>query len=191
MDSETTMRLIYLSLLAVAIGGWALAEMRCRIGQSLRYLLVWGMIAMGLIAGFGLWNDVQSGLMGAKQSSDEGSITLPRAQDGHFYAELTINNKAIRFLIDTGATAMVLTKQDVASLGIDPEALNFDGEAFTANGSVSTAEVVLDQVSFGPYTDIGFAADVNDGDLAISLLGMTYLSLYRFSVTGDEMILSR
>ena len=191
MDSDTTMRLIYLSLLALAIGGWAMAEMRGRIGQSLHYLLVWGMIAMGLIAGYGLWNEVQTSLMGAKQSSDQGSITLPRAQDGHFYAELAINNRVIRFLIDTGATAMVLTKQDVASLGIDPEALKFDGEAFTANGSVRTAEVVLDQVSFGPYTDTGFAADVNDGDLDVSLLGMTYLSLYRVSVTGDEMILSR
>lgn len=191
MDGDTTARLIYLGLLAAAIGGWAVAEMRGRLSQSLRFLLIWGLIGVGLVAGFGLWNDLQRGLIGGQSVTAGGTITLPRAADGHFYADLTVEGQRVRFLIDTGASSIVLTKFDARKLGIDPDTLNFSDEAFTANGAVRTARVTLAQVALGPQIDREVAADVNDGDLDVSLLGMSYLSLYRMSVDGDQMVLSR
>lgn len=191
MDGDMVARLIYLGLLAAAVGGWAMVEMRGRLSQSLRYLLIWGFVAMGLIAGYGLWADVQRGLIGGQAVAEGGTITLPRAADGHFYVDLMVEGQTITFLVDTGASAMVLTKADVARLGIDPEALDFGGLAQTANGAVRTAAITLREVTLGPHTDRDFQANVNAGDLDISLLGMTYLSLYRFSVVGDQMKLSR
>lgn len=184
-------RLIYLGLLAAAVGGWAMVEMRGRLSQSLRYLLIWAFVAIGLIAGYGLWADVQRGLIGGQAVAKGGTITLPRAADGHFYVDLVVEGRTVTFLVDTGASAMVLTKADVTKLGIDPEALDFGGQAQTANGVVRTAAITLREVALGPHIDRDFPADVNDGDLDISLLGMTYLSLYRFSVVGDQMELSR
>jgi aspartyl protease family protein len=191
MDSDTTARLIYLSVLVAAVGGWALVEMRGKLSQSLRYFLVWGFIAFGLIASYGLWSDIKRGLIGGQSMAEGGTITLPRAPDGHFYADLLIEGQSINFLIDTGATTMVLTKSDVARIGIDPAALVYSGQALTANGAVRTATVRLSEVELGPHRDLDFAAEVNDGDLDISLLGMTYLSRYRISVAGDQMELSR
>lgn len=191
MDSETTARLIYLSLLAAAVGGWAIVEIRGRLNQSLRYMLIWGLIAVGLIAGNGLWKDIQRGLLEGQDVSEGGTINLPRAADGHFYVNLTIEEREIRFLVDTGASSMVLTKADVALLGRDPSTLDYRGQAFTANGAVRTAQIILGEVVLGPHRDVSFPADVNDGDLDVSLLGMTYLALYRFSVVGDQMTLSR
>ena len=191
MDSDTTARLIYLSILAAAIGAWALAEMRSRLSQSLRYLVVWGLIGVGLVAGYGLWRDVQRDLIGGQAVSEAGVITLPRAQDGHFYADLMVEGQMIHFLIDTGASSIVLTKSDARRLGLKPDALSYSGQAFTANGAVRTARITLTQITLGSHADTDVTADVNDGDLDVSLLGMSYLTLYRLSVVGDQMTLSR
>lgn len=191
MDGDTTARLIYLGLLAAAVGGWAIVEMRGRLSQSLRYLVIWGLIGVGLLAGYGLWNDVQRGLFGGQTASEDGVITLPRARDGHFYADVTVQGQRITFLIDTGASSIVLTKSDARKLGIDPETLDYTGEAFTANGAVRTASIRLRQFALGPHTDQDVSADVNDGDLDVSLLGMSYLALFRMTVAGDQMELSR
>ncbi len=191
MDGDTTARLIYLGLLAAAVGGWAVVEMRGRLNQSLRFLLIWALIGVGLVAGFGLWADLSRGLIGGQRVAEGGTIALPRAQDGHFYADLIVEGQPIHFLIDTGASSIVLTKFDARKLGINPETLNFSGEAFTANGAVRTARISLSRVALGPHEDRDVAADVNDGDLDVSLLGMSYLALYRMSVAGDQMELSR
>ena len=150
MDGDTTAQLIYLGLLAAAVGGWAITEMRGKLSQSLRFLLIWVFIAVGLVAGYGLWNDVKRGLSQAVQTTEGGTITLPRAEDGHFYIDLTIDNTPIQFLVDTGASSLVLTKSDAARLGFDPQTLDFNGEAFTANGRVLTAAVTLGAIALGP-----------------------------------------
>jgi aspartyl protease family protein len=191
MDGDTTARLIYLCLLIMAVGGWAMTEMRGKLSQSLRFLLIWVLIAVGLIAGYGLWNDVQRGLIGGQTVADGGTITLPRASDGHFYIVLRIEGQEIEFLIDTGASTIVLTKGDVRRLGIDPTALDYSALAYTANGAVKTAPITLKDITLGSYSDLNVRAEVNDGELDISLLGMTYLSLYRMMVVGDQMELSR
>lgn len=191
MDGDTTARLIYLGLLAAAIGGWAIVEMRGRLSQSLRALVVWGLIGVGLVAGYGLWADVQRGLIGGQSLSETGVLTLPRASDGHFYAELTVEGQPMRFLIDTGASGLVLTKQDAGKLGLDPDTLRFDGQANTANGTVRTARITLRQITLGPHSDRDVVAQVNDGDMDVSLLGQSYLSRYRISIVGNEMTLAR
>ena len=43
----------------------------------------------------------------------------------------------------------------------------------------------------GPHRDLEFEAEVNDGDLDISLLGMAYLSLFRMTIDDDQMTLTR
>ena len=174
MDGDMVARLIYLGLMAAAVGGWAMVEMRGRMGQSLRYLLIWGFVAIGLIAGYGLWADVQRGLIGGQAVAEGGTITLPRAPDGHFYVDLGVEGQTVTFLVDTGASAMVLTKADVTRLGIDPVALDFAGQAQTANGAVRTAAITLREVTLGPHVDRDFLANVNAGDLEVSLLGMSF-----------------
>lgn len=191
MDADSTMRLIYLVLLAAAVAAWAFAEMRGNLGRSLRFALIWLLIGVGLIAGFGLWGDVQRSLRGGQDVSAEGVVSLPRAKDGHYYAEIEIGGQRLRFLVDTGASEIVLTRADAARLGINPEALAYTGEALTANGAVRSASVNLPEVVLGPYRDLGLRAEVTDGDLDISLLGMRYLSLFRMSVLDARMDLSR
>lgn len=191
MDEDLWMRLLYLSLLLLAVGGWVFVEFRQRLGQSLRLAAAWGLIFLGVIAGYGLWNDIRPDLMPRQAVVEGGAIEIPRGPDGHFHLTLEINGTPIRFVADTGATNMVLTREDATRLGIDPDALVYLGEARTANGSVRTARVELPVVQLGPYVDEGFPAWVNDAEMFGSLLGMDYLQLYRVEIDGDRMILRR
>ncbi|MGZ3305436.1 MAG: retropepsin-like aspartic protease family protein, partial [Asticcacaulis sp.] len=59
-------------------------------------------------------------------TSDTHITAIPKAADGHFWANATVNDKAVRFLVDTGATVVVLTEADAQRLGIDKTTLVFD-----------------------------------------------------------------
>jgi aspartyl protease family protein len=191
MDNETIGRLFYLVLLLAAVGGWIMVEYRQRIGQALRVAMAWGLIFVGVMAGYGLWNDLRSDIAPQQLISETGVIEVPRAEDGHYYLTLQINGTAIHFLADTGATNMVLSQADARRIGIDPEGLLYLGTAQTANGTVRTARVDLPSVELGPYLDRDFSAWINEGDMDKSLLGMDYLALYRVELAGNMMVLRR
>jgi len=191
MDQETTGRLLYLVLLLAAVGGYVIVEFRQRMGQTLRTAAAWGLIFIGVMAGYGLWNDLRTDIAPRQMVAEGGTVEVPRAADGHYYLTLTVNGTPVQFLADTGATSMVLSSADARRLGIDPDGLVYVGRAQTANGTVATARVRLETVELGPYRDDGFDAWVNRGDMDASLLGMEYLSLYSVEITGDRMILRR
>jgi aspartyl protease family protein len=189
MDSETLARVGYLAIILVALGGWVIVEFRQRMGQALRMAMAWGLIFVGVVAGYGLWSDIRQDIMPVQTLSPDGTIEVPRAEDGHYYLTLMINGTAVPFMVDTGASGMVLAGTDAARLGIDPESLSFLGEATTANGVVRTARVTLPLVELGPFRHEGFRAYVTEGTLEQSLLGMDYLGLFRMEFSGNRLIL--
>lgn len=192
MDGDSFARLGYLALLLAAVGGWVIVEYRGRMGQALRVAAAWGLIFLGVMAAYGLWTDIRGPQAIPDQILTEtGRVELPRAPDGHYYATLTVNGVDLRFMADTGASTMVLTKADARAIGLDPAALLYLGEAYTANGRVRTARVTLDTVSLGPFADSNVSAWVNEGEMDISLLGMDYLGRFRIEIAGDKMILGR
>lgn len=191
MDGNDYGRLAYLALLLVAVGGYVIVEFRNRMGQALRVGAAWGLIFVGVIAGYGLWNDIRPDLIPRQMVSDTGTVEVPRADDGHFYIMLDVGGTPVRFMADTGASNMVLSTADAERLGFDPASLVYLGTAQTANGTVRTARVELPDVALGPFRDAGFPAWVNEGAMDMSLLGMEYLGLYRVEIAGDRMILTR
>jgi len=191
MQTDKLMNLIYLALLLAFVGGWALVEYRQRMGQALRIALAWGLIFLGIMAGYGLWSDMRQDIMPRQMVTEAGTLTVPRALDGHYYLTLQVNGKPVRFMADTGASNVVLSERDARSLGIDPDSLTYLGRAMTANGSVQTARVRLPQVALGPFTDDNVAAYVTSGEMDISLLGMDYLGQFRIGIEQGKMTLSR
>jgi aspartyl protease family protein len=95
-------------------------------------------------------------------------------------------------VVDTGATEMVLSQDDALRVGIDPDRLIYSGVAATANGTVRTARVRLNEVALGPITDRNVAVYVNEGPMQGSLLGMGYLQRYdRLEIADGRLILER
>jgi aspartyl protease family protein len=191
MDGDMIARLGYMGLLLVAVGGYVVLEFRGRMGQALRNAAAWGLIIIGLMAGYGLWEDLRRDVLPRQSIESSGEIRLPRAADGHYYLTLDVGGTPVNFMADTGASQVVLSLDDAARLGFAPETLAFIGEARTANGTVRTAQVSLDAVTLGPHRDARVGAVVNEGDLDISLLGMSYLGRYRIEIADGEMILRR
>ena len=194
MPEIETSRLIYLILLLLMVAGWFYMQNRQGLNKSLQQIAVWGMIFIGAAAGYGLWGDIarNSGIPRQSYETGTGAVTIPRSADGHYYLTALVNGEAIRFVVDTGASDMVLTRQDAERAGLSPETLNYLGRATTANGEVRTAYVRLSEVQLGEVSDFDVPAVVNDGEMPQSLLGMGYLQRWgRIEIANNELILKR
>ena len=119
----------------------------------------------------------------------DGAVEVPRSADGHYYLTLMIDGTGVPFMVDTGASGMVLAGKDAEALGIDLDSLEFRGQAYTANGVVRTARVTLDEVELGPFRNERFGAFVTEGALEQSLLGMDYLGQFRMEFDGGKLVL--
>lgn len=193
MDNVELPRLIYLVLLGTAVAGWFIAENRQNLGQTARMALVWGMIFVGMIAGYGLWQDVRREVLPRQAMLENGaSIEVPRQADGQFHLTLRLNGEPVEFLVDTGATDIVLSLEDAERVGLDPDNLAFLGSARTANGTVSTAFATVDEIALGSMQFDRVRVAVNGGDMRGSLLGMSFLSRFdRLQIEGDMLRLER
>ena len=97
-----------------------------------------------------------------------------------------------RFVVDTGASSLALSRRDAERVGIDAETLAFAGQAQTANGVVRTAAVRLDSVAIGDIRDARVPAVVVEGDMGGSLMGMEYLRRFaRVGFEGNMLVLER
>lgn len=186
-------RLAYLVLLLLAVGGWVIVQNRQTLGKTAKQAVAWVLIFLGAILAVGIWDDIRVSTF-PRQSVIEGAsqIELPRARDGHYYMVLSIDGTAVEFMVDTGASEMVLTRHDAARVGIDLDRLDYYGTAYTANGRVRTAPIRLQRVEAGPFVDGNVSAWVNEGEMDQSLLGMSYLRRWsRIEITGDALVLTR
>ncbi|PVA12030.1 TIGR02281 family clan AA aspartic protease [Pelagivirga sediminicola] len=193
MADFDTANLIYLVVLGCAVMMWFFAANRNSMGRTLQQAAVWGLIFIGVIAAVGLWDDIRRTVAPMQSvSSSDGRIELPRAADGHYYLQASVNGAPVRFVVDTGASDIVLSRADAIAVGLHPDGLNFTGFANTANGVVRTAPVRLDSFDVDGLRDSGLRAVVNEGELDDSLLGMRYLQ--RFStmqIADGKLVLER
>lgn len=131
---------------------------------------------------------------GSKESSSSeppqpGTIELKREADGHFYANVEINGLPIRALVDTGASAIALSRQDARSAGLAVSAGMFEVVGQGASGEVRGEFTKLDKVTLGHKNAEHLPAIILDsGD--ISLLGQSFLSRFdSVEINGDTMSL--
>ncbi len=192
-DPDAQARLFYLALLGMVLAGGVFYHYRARLGAAVQHAAIWLLIFLGVTIAYGFKDQLSSQLYpGTARPVDERTIELRRADDGHFYARVRVNGAEIRFMVDTGATNLVLSRQDARRIGLAMDSLNYLLPSSTANGTVYGAGVVLERVELGGFVDTDVRAVVNGGQMNISLLGLTYLDRFRrFSVEGDRLLLSR
>lgn len=111
----------------------------------------------------------------APQISNSTSAQIARAADGHYWAEADIDGRAIRVLVDTGATVVALTRQDAQRLGLRLTPSDFIHTVETASGPVKAAAVELGHVAVAGARVTKVRALVVEQGLPHSLLGMSYL----------------
>lgn len=191
MEFSNWPSLVFLLLLLAFIGRSVFRSGGKQLNTSFKQAGIWAVIFAATIAG-AAWYDQNSQRSFSAQSQADDVIELRKRFDGHFHLTADVNGVAIDFIVDTGASQIVLSQDDAARAGISAQDLTFSQRARTANGSVQTAPVILETFSVGPVTDTGVRAVVNGGEMSGSLLGMSYLSRFAsIEIAGERLILRR
>jgi aspartyl protease family protein len=159
---------------------------------------IWGMLALLLVALYGYryeLRDVAERVLGELMptrgvETAGGTMTFTRSADQQFWIDAIVDGQPIRFLVDTGASGVVLNRSDAARLGFSVGSLSFTQLFETANGMTRGAPVKLRQIRIGTIVFNDVAASVNEGALSHSLLGMRLLErLSSIEIRKDRLII--
>ena len=189
--------LVYNILLAVALLTSLVLGWRGSFSEAIRSALIWFAAFVAIILAYSYRNELTpladrvSGELNpaAPVSRTAGEVVLRRANDGHFYADMSINGTDMRLMADTGASVVALSFADAENAGIDVDQLDFTIRMSTANGTALAARVKLDEVRIGQIVRQDVTAIVSRG-LSQSLLGMNFFSsLSKFQIENDELLL--
>jgi aspartyl protease family protein len=128
---------------------------------------------------------------GGNANAGRASTTLTADGRGHYVTQGSINGGSMTFLVDTGATLVVLSAADAHRLGIAyKNAPQYT--ANTANGTVSYYKVTLNTVKIGDIVLNNVDAAIQESGLATgALLGMSFLSRTEISRDGQNMVLTK
>jgi aspartyl protease family protein len=163
-----------------------------------RHGLGWLAIGGVLLLGFSFREEL--GFVAARMGSElapsaaletrPGEMVVTREADGAFYVRGEVNGSRVRFLVDTGASDIVLSPADARRLGYDIDALDFAYRFQTANGEGRGAMVVADSVAVGAVRREGVRISVNQAPMSSSLLGMSFFRhLDSVEIRGDRLYL--
>ena len=131
----------------------------------------------------------KAAIVDASQSAIPGheAREFPRAPDGLFYVTAAINGQPVRFLVDTGASVIVLSARDAARTGLAGQA-KYDAHMETANGKAPMAWTRIDRVEIGGRQVAGLRAALVQQGLSVSLLGQNALAkLGPVTMEGDRL----
>jgi aspartyl protease family protein len=125
--------------------------------------------------------------LAAVQDGQPRETVLERRGNGHFYVDAQVNGELVNFVIDTGATGVVLPVETARRLGIPFSESEFEVIGSGASGPVRGKIITLDRVSIEGKEVRRVEGAIAEG-LDQPLLGQTYLSrLSSVEMSGDYM----
>jgi aspartyl protease family protein len=183
------MQAIYLVMAALLVGGGMFA--RGRMGPDwLRNAVLWLVILFAIMGAYSFRGQIGAMLNPGAARAVGDAMELRRGDDGHFWADVEINNTMVRMMVDTGASAIALSPRDARRIGLDPATLSYTTRVATAQGETTAAPVMLRDLRVGNISTGEIAADVMREEIGVSLLGMNFLNrLEGFEVRSDALLL--
>jgi aspartyl protease family protein len=174
----------------------SLAARRLSLGEVAKAALAWIAIFAALFAIFsfrfefiGIWERVKADISGTTGQNISGeAIELRRQDDGHYWLLVDINNKPVRFMVDSGATMTAINATTAKEVGV--EADGYPIILSTANGRVAAKRANVSSLTVGPHTIDNHPVVVSESFGDVNLLGMNFLnSLHSWRVEGNVMVL--
>lgn len=121
----------------------------------------------------------------------KGNIVLYPDHRGHFFADGLVNDTAVRFMVDTGATVIAMNSNVAKRIGINYQIDGRPGTASTPGGIVRTFNLMLNSVQIGDIKIYNVPASVIEGNFPReALLGMSFLGQLDMKRDGEKMELS-
>lgn len=204
MELEQFSRLAYLLAVLVLVTGFGYFFYHSRIGEMIRAVLFWAMIALVLALAYSYRYELEtiserllSELLVNRPTTTTSSngtgatVQVARARGGDFTVQAQVNGASVNMLVDTGASSVVLTQEAAKAANLPLDLLKYDVPIETASGRTHAASVVIDRVSVGGIVERRVPALISaPGDLKTSLLGMSFLNRLRsFEVSGGRLLL--
>lgn len=193
--TDDKMQLFYSTLILSIV---ALGARQLPLTQTIKYSLVWLAVILLIVLGYSYKDSILNTRIMAElmpnraRINSDGNLVIRASQNGHFHIEAKVNGVAVNFMIDTGASDVVLSKQDAKRAGIDTDVLAYTRTYYTANGVTGGAIIKLNRLQIGNFTLDDFPVSVNQGEMDGSLLGMSALrELGGFRIDGDEMVIGK
>lgn len=187
--------LVFWTALALFIGG-ALAAFRGRLSAAVAAAFFWIIAALLLVAAYAYRHEIKAvsdrllaELVPGRAAVRGQVVEIARGRGGEFHVRTEVNGASVSMVLDTGASAVVLTHEAARKAGLPLEILAYDVNIDTANGRTRAAAVTLDRVSVGGIVERQVPALVaKPGQLKTSLLGMSFLSrLESWEVRGERL----
>jgi aspartyl protease family protein len=191
--------LVYKIVLLVVVGAIALTLFRGeRFMRALASALIWVVFALILVAGYSYRFELQdvgervmAELVPGHAFTHGRTVAITRAMTGDFAVTAQINGAKVAMVLDTGASSIVLSRDDAKAAGLPLEVLSYTVPIETANGRTHAAPVTLDRIAVGGLVERSVEALIaQPGQLKVSLLGMSFLNrLQSWEVRGDQLLL--
>jgi aspartyl protease family protein len=121
------------------------------------------------------------------------SLMLESDRQGHFQVEARVEGRFVDFIVDTGASLVVLRETTAAQVGIRLQPRDYTATVVTANGKIMAARAKIERIEVGGITVYDVPAVVlPDEALAKNLLGVSFLSrLKRYEYANGRMVLEQ
>jgi len=183
---------IYYVIVIAAVAS-SLFGMRQPIGKTLKMALAWvvifgvGFILFSFRSDFTAFGQrLKAEAMGSS-INDGATVRIPMAEDGHFWVEAKVNNHALRFMVDSGASVTTISRNDAKAADVPTTGRQTTVQ--TANGTTLAVQSMADTLEVGSIQRSGFPVDINEHD-DTNLLGMNFLSSLRsWRVEGNYLVL--
>jgi aspartyl protease family protein len=195
-DDNAKFGVAHSAVLLCVLAGSALFVRDIKLSEGLKYGLIWLGVLLVLVLSYSYRDVVLDSRLGAElmpgraRMLADGEVQLRRGEGGHFHALLSVNGVQVRFMVDTGASDIVLSQADARRAGYDVDALNYDLSTLTANGVGGAARIRINYLRLGSVELHDIPAMVNKAEMSGSLLGMRFLDQFRsYSVDGNTLTL--
>jgi|TARA_B110000093_G_scaffold108002_1_gene116033 aspartyl protease family protein len=120
--------------------------------------------------------------------SESIEVPLKRNRQGHYLLIGQINGEDVEFLLDTGATDVVVPESTARKLGLP---YGIRGRAMTANGPVTIYQTRINELHLGKIRLTNIDASINPNMEGAILLGMSALGQIEFSQQADILTLKQ
>jgi aspartyl protease family protein len=176
-SSSLETKIIALALIGVI----AAALFRQRFTHVLESVLIWIVIALLLALGYtyrfelrDVADRVLAEFIPGRAATKGRTVEITRGSGGSFAVGAQVNGARVAMVLDTGASAVVLTQEAAKAAGLPLEVLNYSVNVDTANGRARAAPVTLDRVSVGGITERSVPALIAQPGNCANLLGMSF-----------------
>ena len=121
------------------------------------------------------------------------SLIVESDRQGHFQIDARVEGRFVDFVVDTGASLVVLRESTAANVGIRPQPRDYTATAVTANGKIRAARATIERIDVGGITVYDVPAMVlPDEALTKNLLGVSFLSkLRRYEYANGRLVLEQ